>query len=372
MLRRDGARDGLMKKTRRREDDAFFSRQDEDFSVLPQPRSLFPVERAAPAFDVARGRIYVGAADGILRVFSLAGRELATYGLAGPVGATPAVDPVSGEVYVSTQAGDLYAFAKDGSQLWIKRNALINDTELYFDAERIFIAGVSGNYAAFSRADGAELWTSESGDSVDAEFQTVGRPGLIPVGQQVIGVSSGGMVTAFDPKTGAQMWTMDTSFDVDEDYLSAARFYDVNTRPILHQGRIYIASISAGLYALDPEDGTVLERDESLKDINGLNQFGDFLIVTSGSQGVYMYEPNAQKTIWRYQTKQGAATGLTISRETVFFGESHGGLIALDARTGHEIGRLHTRRGFSAAPVVYEGVGSALSNSGVLYLFTAR
>ncbi|MBW2548107.1 MAG: PQQ-binding-like beta-propeller repeat protein, partial [Deltaproteobacteria bacterium] len=66
-----------------------------------------------------------------------------------------------------------------------------------------------------------------------------------------------GAVAAINPADGRLFWEVETSVDVEIRPGNVPQFLDVDTTPVLLQGTLYIASFTAGLYALDADSGTV-------------------------------------------------------------------------------------------------------------------
>ena len=137
----------------------------------------------------------------------------------------------------------------------------------------------------------------------------------------------------------------------------------------MYRGTIYVASFTAGLYALDATSGTVEWRDPSFTTVTGLAVAGRMLILSSARRGVFMLDLRSREVMWEKSPERGAPTPPVLTPTgTVIYGESQGSLLALALSDGREVARAEGGSGFSATPAVSGGFGGALSNGGQFLL----
>jgi outer membrane protein assembly factor BamB len=331
---------------------------------------FIPLERATPMLDAARDRIYAGSTGGAVVALTSEGGQVWRYPMEGgaAVEAGMALSDNGHELYVVGGDGTIHALrATDGVRRWkdgtgdaIRQRPILGTDAVYVvnDTDRIF---------AFSRKDGSLLWSHQQ--EMPEGFSIAGRAGLTIAGDRLITGFTDGTVVALDTSDGRVLWQIDTSLDVDAPADGQPVFRDVDTTPLVVDGMVYVASFSAGLYALDLRTGTVERRNPELTSVAGLAHADGNLVVTSAEHGVMSlrladWEPN-----WKHPKVRGTPTEPVLHRGLVLVGESDGSLLAITLAKGREVGRIHSGTGFSAQPAVAGGRGFALSNGGNLFAF---
>jgi outer membrane protein assembly factor BamB len=130
-------------------------------------------------------------------------------------------------------------------------------------------------------------------------------------------------------------------------------------------GTLYVASFTAGLYALNPVNGSVEWRDAAFQAVTGLAAAGRMLVISSARRGISLMDLRTREVKWEKSPERGAPTAPIVTETgTVIYGESQGSLLALSLSDGREIARAEGGAGFSATPSVEGELGGALSNGG--------
>lgn len=329
---------------------------------------FIPVERASPALDPGRDRVFIGATDGALRAFTSAGRELWRYDAEASIDAAPAFDREANELYLAAEDGSLHALRgssgalrwKDGAGDAVRQPPVLSEDAVYVvtEADRVL---------AFARKDGALLW--EHARDIPEGFSITSRAGLLLTDDMLVTGFTDGAVVALDPTDGRVLWERDTSLDLEDSAGSQPTFRDVDTTPVLVDGRLYVASFSGGMYALDPANGTVRWRDEKLTGVVGLAASGDRLLLASADRGLVCLTIPDHVPRWTRPVRRGSPTTPIIIRGLALVGASEGSLIALSLLSGQEVGRVEAGNGFTAQPAAAGGRGFVLSNGGSFFAF---
>jgi len=337
--------------------------------LTPAKRGAYrPVENAIAAIDAEHGRVYVGAASGELHAFTMEGQALYRFELHEPIECEPALDPRKDELYTGTERGELYALKPSSGLIrWkvettgaIRRKPLLSGDAVYVITEEDVVE-------AFSRADGSVLWRYER--ERDEGFLVAGHAGLTLLeGGRIVTAFNDGHVVALDALDGRVKWDRDTSSDVPETDPGRPRYTDTDATPVLVGDKLFAASFGAGLYALDPNNGSVIFRDADWTGVTGLAAAddGEGLIVVSADLGVAYYAPSTKSARWVKPAQRGSLGVPIVARGVVVLGESKGSLVALEQATGEELSRVDAGHGFVAAASIDAGRAYVVTNGGTL------
>jgi outer membrane protein assembly factor BamB len=326
-----------------------------------------PVENAIAAIDTEHARIYVGADSGKLHALTFEGRALYRFELDEPIECEPALDVAKDELFVGNERGELYAFKASSGELRYKvqsegairrRPLLLNDAVYVITEEDVI--------EAFSRADGSVLWRYDRERSEG--FLVAGHSGLTLVeGGRLLAAFNDGAVVALDALDGKLKWERPTSLDVPDVEPGRPRYTDVDTTPVVINDTVYAASFGAGLYALDLNNGSVLFRDAEWTGITGMAATDDgALILVSADRGIARFEPAARAASWVKTLERGSFGVPEMVDGLIVVGDSRGSLVALEASTGDEAGRIDAGHGFVARASTADGRGFIVTNGGVL------
>lgn len=322
-----------------------------------------PVELSSAEFDVKRKRVFIGTSEGNMFAFELSGRRLFFYDAGAQIEAKPAVDSASGEVYFPAVDGTVHALTVSGAAKW--RTKLIGAvrTQPVLTDDALYVVGENDTITALARDDGRILWTYAK-EPVE-EITIAGHAGMLLEGGRLYAAFTDGAVAAINPADGRLFWEIETSLDVELRPGNVPQFLDVDTTPILRQGTLYVASFTAGLYALDATSGTVQWRDSAFTGVTGLATAGRMLVIASARRGLSLMDLRTREVQWEKAPERGAPTAPIVTETgTVIYGETRGSLLALSLADGREIARAEGGAGFSATPAVLGNFGGALSNGG--------
>ena len=328
-----------------------------------------PVEIASAALDVRHQRIYIGSAGGFLYAYNAIGKKLFEYEAGAAIDAAPAFDAESSRLFLGTGDGYLHAIdAANGALLW-KVNLeypLIGTPLILGDA--LYLATSDNGVVATSKATGEALFSYRRPPAED--FTIKGRAGLLVFEDYLITGFDDGAIVALDRRDGSPIWEYDTSADIEDDGSKRPIFADVDTTPVIVGGELLVASFNAGLYRLNPQNGSVISRDAAAKGITDIQLSGDFLLITSKSDGIVVHDTVTNDEAWRRPSERGAISPLTIAEgDILFYGETPGSFLAVDLKTGAELARIEGGEGFSAPAATSADFVGVLSNAGHFYAF---
>ncbi len=330
--------------------------------------SYVPVELAVPILDAEHDRVYVGSTNGALWAFNAGGGPIYRVDARGGVESAPALDAAHDQLYVATTEGVLHALrASNGQPRWRRdvggavRNAPV------LTADTVYVVTTNDVLTALSRTAGETLWTYRR-DPLEG-FAVTGHAGLTLVGGKLLAAFTDGVVVALDAGDGHVLWERDTGLDLEEAAQGSPRFLDVDTTPIVVGHVVYVASFSAGLYAIDLEAGGTNWRKPEVVGVVASALAGDRLLLSSAEAGLTCMSLGDEQVQWRRPALRGAPAMPVVVNGLVLVGESEGGFLALELATGHEVGRIEAGAGFSAAAAVSGSLGFVLSNGGSLMAF---
>jgi outer membrane protein assembly factor BamB len=335
---------------------------------------------AGPTFDA--GRLYVGAQDG--SVFALDARSGArrwVYKAGGPIRTRPIV--ARGTVLLQADDGMLYALsAHDGRLEWrvkiverpIERLPFDNPKSRYdrFGSDvtvaggRLYVGTHDGTVLALSASDGRRLWEFRAGDAVLA------AP-AVEDGRVLFG-SYDHSVYALDARTGRLLWKRDTQGAV------------VST-PAVVGGHVVVGNRCYDLLGLDARTGDVAWKRyvwSSWVESSAAVRDGVAYVGSSDAAAVFAVDARTGAPRWTTDVHGWAWGQCAVTRDRVYAGTSgqvgypvphHGGLLALDRRTGAVAWHFATTPpdsgafGFPGSPAVGMGLVFASGLDGRVYAF---
>jgi len=255
-------------------------------------------DRSVPVVDARRGTLIVGGLDNAVHALRIDdGGELWRFQALGPVEGTAVLEGRT--VYVGSDDGGLYALDADtGRMRW----------RFSTNAEVIHAPVVTGNTVYVVNADDTVYGVDRTTGQAQWRYHRDPPGGITASGHAGLLLARGCLYTAFadgrvvciDPAEGTMRWERDTS--VDDEQVEGAneshRTIDVDTTPVLLDDTLFVASHTAGLYALDPSGGGVRWRVESLRAIHGLSTDGRDLFAVSATQGLLRVDPADGSVLW--------------------------------------------------------------------------
>ena len=320
----------------------------------------------------------------------------------------PAVSNQHNLVVVGTAEGMLYGLdTRSGDTVWTSEHAAEFEAfgtiaKLKSGEVVVLLSTRDGSFHAVSTETGETRWSTDLGAESRAESVVVDGNALVattrselflldtesgervwtkrrtqPGGMTVLGHSrplvhdsvvylgfADGYVAAYDLKTGKEIWSMPAS-------LEQGRFQDVDSDPVLIQGKLIVASYASGIMALDPKTGKPLWK-QSASGINRVAGDENRLFAASGDGYVWRLNPNNGNVQYRVKVESGPISRMILRGSVLMFTGGPNGLVVLDAGSGKPIQATAIRGGANSEPNWSDLGIFVLGNRGDLYAFDIR
>lgn len=309
---------------------------------------------------VEDGKLFVGCDAGVFYAFRVPNeKKLWKFKTEGPVQSKAAY--ANGTVFFGDGKGIFYALdAESGAQKW----TATLDTEILAAplilGSTIYIPTMSGRMYSLDAATGAEFWHTppdekEFGFSIRRSSSPSAGMGLIYQG------TATGDVRALRQSDGQIVW--ETRLGSPQN-----RVYDVDSKPLLHEGQLFAASADGLLYSLNPGDGSV----NWVSDAGGANDivYKNGRLYTSGAGSLYCVDPSTGLIFWSqdfekpYMSSPAAGDGFIAIVSTI------DKIYVIESATGDIAYERYVRKGSLGDPIVKDDrYVYVLSNSGRLFAF---
>lgn len=309
---------------------------------------------------VVGDKLFVGCDAGVFYAFEVPReKRLWKFETEGPVQSEAAY--ANNTVYFGDGKGIFYALdAENGEQKW----TAILDTEVLAAplilGSTIYIPTMSGRMYALDAATGAEFWHTppdekEFGFSIRRSSSPTAGLGLIFQG------TATGDVRALRQSDGTKVW--ETRLGSPQN-----RVYDVDSKPLLHEGQLFAASADGLLYSLNPSNGSV----NWVSDAGGANDivYKNGRIYSSGGPNLYCIDPATGLVFWSqdfekpYMSSPAAGDGFIVIVSTI------DKIYIVESATGDIAYERYVRKGSLGDPIVVDDrFVYVLSNSGRLFAF---
>lgn len=194
-------------------------------ATLPSPESSY-----TSASIGGDGTIYAGSHDGKLYAFATDGTQKWAFNTGGEIYATPAIAS-DGTIYVGSSGKSFFAINPDGSQKWtyVTPDSISGSAAIASDGT-VYFGGYDKNLYALT-AEGTLRWTYPTSDEIRGTSPAIASDGTIYMS------SLDGLVHVVDPDGSRQR--------------VIATGAELRSSPLLHNGRLYIASFDHRVYVID-------------------------------------------------------------------------------------------------------------------------
>ncbi len=304
-----------------------------DFAMNQQFANVKPRWRQVTGFTIAstpavwQDLAIVGDASGVVRAYTLESGEVRwKFKARNAVYSTP--DVADDRVVFASADGCVYALkAANGKRLWRFKTARPIVACPRIADGLVYIGSSEGQFRALSLADGKPVWEF---NEVQGFVET--RP-LVHDGKVIFG-AWGGWLYALDAKTGALAWKW--KGDRPGALLSPAACW-----PVAAQGKVFIVAPDRKITAIDAQTGGQVWRtgDFGGRESIGLSEDGKRIYVRAMNDFIHALatEPSQPEKVWSTNAKFGydINSGMLVEKDgVVFYGTKNGVLLALDAQTG--------------------------------------
>lgn len=323
--------------------------------VHPKLLEYEPREVASPAFDEETGSVLTLTRDGRIRSLGPRGELLWSVEAGSPFNAGALIH--EGTAYVGAANGRLYALdARTGAVKWTYETGEELATQPVLAGDLLLVASEGSTVFAVNAKTGKWAWQFRRDPPAGFAIRGASRP-TVDFGVAYVGFADG-TVAALDASDGTVNWARNLSG-------GGREFLDVDTSPVLDDsGRVYVASYTGGLFALDVETGEV-RWNTVARGLTNLIRQGEVLFA-SGDERVSAYLATTGQELWSLALPSQYG-GRPLFAQGLLLVPTHQALTFVDPSTGRSRLAWDPGQGVSAPPTRVGNQLYVLSNSGVVY-----
>lgn len=364
-----------------------FRGNDKNTGCVPQPidipnKLLWSFDTKKPLKSspvIAQGVLFIGSLDKRLYfVDAITGENLGSHKISTSISTSSCV----GEslLYFACDEGDETFFALNlltGDRLWEKKLGDISSSP-QISQEKIFIGSNTGFLSAFNRESGELIWEFKTEDIV------ISTPACS--GKMVCFGSGDDNLYALDKENGELIWKFKAEGSI---YSSPAikvenpalRQAQGGERLVLSEAegsrttnggddKVFFGCVDGHLYALKIEDGSLIWKFKTEKDIYSSPAVADSLVYI-GSNDYFMYavDQATGKLRWKFETGGIIRSSPIAVGDKLFFGSYDGNFYVLNRFNGKLLWKYQTKGMISSSPAYYDGKIYIASEDGYLYCF---
>jgi outer membrane protein assembly factor BamB len=260
-------------------------------------------------------------------------------------------------LYASTGYAQVLALdPTDGKVIWRSSvGAPVRSAPTVSDG-RVFVVTVENELAVLAADDGRRLWVH---NGIPETASLLGSASPAVEGEVVVVAYSSGELYALTVETGRPLWSDSLAATRSVDAVSALA--DIRGWPVIDRGRVFAASHSGRMAAIDLRTG---ERawEQELGSTHSLWVAGDYVYVLSTDNELICLTRNEGKVRWvrllpSYQDEKKRKDPMTwagpvLGGDRLIVLSSDGGAISISPYTGDPLGRQDMSAGGYFAPVI--------------------
>jgi outer membrane protein assembly factor BamB len=323
--------------------------------VPPGLLEYAPRELAAPAYDAENDRVIALTRDGSVWSVAPGGEVAWRYKVGNRFYSGAAVH--EGLVLVPGTDGVLYGLdARTGALRWKYEAGEALASVPVVSEGLVLVASQSDTVFAVKHESGELAWLYRRDAPTGFTIHRAAAP-AVREGTAYAGFSDGVLV-ALDLSDGSVRWERSLA-------PGNSQFRDVDSTPVLDEsGRLYVASYSGGLYALQAGTGEVL-WNAAVQGLVALLVRGD-VIIAVGDDRLEAYLGESGRLIWSRGLDKRAGHEPALVGGLLLV-PAQRAMLFVDPRTGESRVRWDPGEGVSAPPRVAGSRVFVLSNNGFLY-----
>jgi outer membrane protein assembly factor BamB len=277
-------------------------------------------------------------------------------------------------LYVSTGYGQVAALdPATGKVIWRAKVRAPVHSGPTVAAGRVFVVTVENEIFALDAKDGKEVW-NHAGIPQTASLLGGASPAV--AGEVVVAPFSSGELDALEVENGRPLWSDNLASARNVDAVAALA--DIRGRPVIDQGRLFAASHSGRLAAIDLRSG---ERDweHSIGSDYGPWVAGDYAYLLSTDQVLLCLTASEGKVRWlrrlpKYEDEKKRAdpiewAGPVLGGDRLIVVSSDGWALSVSPYTGAPLGRQRISARAFLAPVIANNTLYVLTDDAELAAF---
>jgi len=221
---------------------------------------------------------------------------------------------------------------------------------------RVFVVTVGNELTVLAADDGRQLWVH---NGIPETASLLGSASPAVEGEVVVVAYSSGELYALTVETGRPLWSDNLASTSNLDAVSTLA--DIRGWPVIDRGRVYAASHSGRMAAIDLRSG---ERawEQELGSTHSLWVAGDYVYILSNDNELLCLTRNDGKVRWvrllpSYENEKKKKDPMTwagpvLGGDRLIVLSSDGGAISISPYTGEPLGRDEMSAGGYFAPVI--------------------
>ncbi len=315
-----------------------------------------PVQFATPVHQ--DGQIFVGSTAGLFYAVDMRLNDKDWYfSTEGGIEAPAAVN--GGSVYVGDIKG--YAYSFDTASGRLNWKVLLGNEILgapLVKGDRVYLVTMDGRLFALNRATGAELWHTDAmerqvGFTVRRQSSPIHYDGMI-----IYGTSRGTLVAYGEDAN--LVWVRMLG-------QPQSQVMDVDSRPLVVNGKIYATSADGVLFCLDPRDGNVLWSVGG----GGANDllYHDGKIYATGGGTLMALDPESGSVFWEQNVERKGISSPAGGKGYIAVVSTKDKLFLIDQINGDIVYDRFIRRGSYGDPIVVGDQLYVLANTSRVFSF---
>jgi outer membrane protein assembly factor BamB len=238
---------------------------------------------------------------------------------------------------------------------------------------RVFVVTVENELVVLAADDGRRLWVH---NGIPETASLLGSASPAVEGEVVVVAYSSGEIYALTVETGRPLWSDSLASTRSVDAVSTLA--DIRGWPVIDRGRVYAASHSGRMAAIDLRTG---ERawEQELGSTHSLWVAGDYVYVLSTDNELICLTRNEGKVRWvrllpSYQDEKKRKDPMTwagpvLGGDRLIVLSSDGGAISVSPYTGDPLGRQDMSAGGYFAPVIADNSLYVLTDDAQLSVY---
>jgi outer membrane protein assembly factor BamB len=274
-------------------------------------------------------------------------------------------------LYVSTgYAQVLVLDPADGKIIWRKAVAAPVRSGPTVSDGRVFVVTVDNELVVLAADDGRRLWNH---NAIPETASLLGSASPAVDGEVVVAAYTSGELYALTVETGRPLWS--DNFANTRGVNAVASLADIRGRPVLDRGRVFAASHSGRIAAIDLRSG---ERawEQDFGSVHSPWIAGDYLYVLSNDNELVCLTRNEGKVRWvrklpSYQNEKKRAdpmvwAGPVLGSDRLIVLSSAGDAVSVSPYTGEPLGREEMSAGGYLSPVIADNSLYVLTDDATL------
>jgi outer membrane protein assembly factor BamB len=260
-------------------------------------------------------------------------------------------------LYVSTGYAQVFALdPADGHVIWksavpgpVRSGPTVSDG-------RVFVVTVENELVVLAADDGRRLWNH---NAIPETASLLGSASPAAEGEVVVAAYSSGELYALEVENGRPLWS--DNLAATRNVNAVASLADIRGRPVLDRGRVFAASHSGRIAAIDLRSGDRI-WEQQFGSTHSPWVVGDYLYVLSNENELVCLTRNDGKIRWVYQLpsyqnekkRKDPITwaGPVLGGDRLIVLSSAGDAISISPYTGEPLGREEMTAGGYMAPVI--------------------